>query len=154
LTTVESAFRIDLDALMRRGFIRLGGRSGCAMQFSGYHHDLDVDCEARVGDPSNSFIRLQYAMDDYWTGEEPTHDGLGADIAAATRPVVDNKLLAEPLRQPLSHQAREDVGRAARRERHDDAHRPRRIGLRKSEARDGRERGGTRGQVQKISAAE
>jgi hypothetical protein len=32
--------------------------------------DLDVDCEARVGDPSNSWIRLQYAMDDYWTGEE------------------------------------------------------------------------------------
>src|SRR5262245_59929423 len=26
------------------------------------------------------------------------HDRLGADIAAATRPVVDNKLLAEPLR--------------------------------------------------------
>src|SRR5262245_41560680 len=38
-----------------------------------------------------------------------------ADIAAATRPVVDNKLLAEPLRQPLTHQARRDVGRAARR---------------------------------------
>jgi hypothetical protein len=32
--------------------------------------------------------------------------GLGADIAAATRPVVDNELLSEPLRQPLSDQAR------------------------------------------------
>jgi hypothetical protein len=47
-------FGSTFDALMRRGFIRLGARSGCKMQFSGYHHDLDVDCEARVGDPSNS----------------------------------------------------------------------------------------------------
>src|SRR5262245_15084479 len=43
------------------------------------------------------------------------HDGLGADIAAATRPVVDNKLLSEPLRQPLSDQAREDVDRKSTR---------------------------------------
>jgi len=26
-----------------------------------------------------------------------THDRLGTDVAAATRPVIDNKLLAEPL---------------------------------------------------------
>src|SRR6516164_7892918 len=37
-----------------------------------------------------------------------TYNRLGADIAAATRPVVDNKLLAEALRQPLPHQARDD----------------------------------------------
>src|SRR5262245_23515477 len=41
-----------------------------------------------------------------------THDRLGADIAAATRPVIDNKLLAEPLREPLADQARGDVGAA------------------------------------------
>ena len=41
------------------------------------------------------------------------HDRLGADIAAGARPVLDNELLAEPLRQPLTHQARDDVGRAA-----------------------------------------
>ena len=34
----------------------------------------------------------------------------------------------------------------------DDAHRPRRIGLRPSEARDGRERGSARGQMQKLSS--
>ena len=41
------------------------------------------------------------------------HDGLGADIAAGARPVLDDELLAEPLRQPLPHQPRDDVGRAA-----------------------------------------
>ena len=41
------------------------------------------------------------------------HDRLGADIAAGTRPVLDDEWLAKPLRQPLTDQAREDVGRAA-----------------------------------------
>src|SRR5262245_44384664 len=68
------------------------------------------------------------------------HCGLGADIAAATRPIVDNELLAEPLRQPLSDQAREDVGRAGRGEWHDQTHRSRRIGLRQCDARNSRPR--------------
>ena len=42
------------------------------------------------------------------------HDRLGADVAAGARPVLDDEGLAEPLRQPLTHQARHDVGRAAR----------------------------------------
>src|SRR5215467_8880207 len=42
-----------------------------------------------------------------------TYNRLGADIAAATRPVVDHELLAEALRQPLTDQARDDVRRAA-----------------------------------------
>ena len=41
------------------------------------------------------------------------HDRLGGDIAAGTWPVLDDELLAEPLRQPLAHQTRDDVGRAA-----------------------------------------
>ena len=41
------------------------------------------------------------------------HDRLGADIAAGTRPVLDDEWLAKPLRQPLTHQARDDVVRAA-----------------------------------------
>ena len=36
----------------------------------------------------------------------------------------------------------------------DDAHRPRRIGLRPRDARDGRERGGARGQMQKLFGGE
>src|SRR5262249_51671863 len=80
------------------------------------------------------------------------HDGLGADIAAAPGLVADKNWLPEPLRQPLSDQAREDVRRAGRGEWHDQTHRPRRIGLRPRDARHGWERGSARGQMQKISA--
>ena len=82
------------------------------------------------------------------------HDRLGADIAAGTRPVVDDELLAEPLRQPLTDQARDDVGRAAGGIANNDAHRPRRIGLRPCEARHGRQRGSARGQMQKLYGGE
>ena len=81
-----------------------------------------------------------------------THDRLGANIVAGARPVLDDEWLAEPLRQPLSHQAREDVGRAAGGKADDDAHRPRRIGLRPSDARHGRQRGSARGQMQEFAA--
>ena len=42
------------------------------------------------------------------------HDRLGADVATGTRPVLDDELLTEPLRQPLPHRARGDIGRTAR----------------------------------------
>src|SRR5262245_61515984 len=71
---------------------------------------------------------------------------------AAARPVVDNKLLAKPFRQPLPHQACSYVGAAARSKADDHAHRPRRIGLRPRDARHGWQRGSARGQMQKISA--
>src|SRR5262245_4082868 len=80
------------------------------------------------------------------------HDRLGADVGAATRPVVDYELLAEPLRQPLADQAGRDVVRAGGRDRHDQTHRPRWIGLRPSDARDGRQRSSACGEMQKLSA--
>ena len=80
------------------------------------------------------------------------HDRFGADIAGAARPVVDDDGLAEPLREPLADQAREDVTGAAGREADHDAHRPRRIGLRPCNERHGRKRGSTRCQMQKVSA--
>src|SRR5215469_7596667 len=80
------------------------------------------------------------------------HDRLGADVSASARPVVDDKLLAETLRQPLTDQARRDVTCAARGKADNDAHRPRRIGLRPRDARGRRERGSARGQMQKLSA--
>jgi hypothetical protein len=75
-STVESAFRIDIDVLRRRlrrhGMIPLGPRAGCVMpragcvmQFSG----CDVECEAHFDEPWNSWVRLKYRMTDYWTGE-------------------------------------------------------------------------------------
>ena len=81
------------------------------------------------------------------------HDRFGAEIAAGARPVLDDELLTEPLRQPLPHQARKNIGRAAGGEADDDAHRVGRIGFRQGEARDGRQRDGARGQMQKMAAA-
>ena len=49
--------------------------------------------------------------------------GLGGDDAAGAGPVVDHELLAEALLQLLGHQARGDVGDAARPVGHDDADR-------------------------------
>jgi hypothetical protein len=31
--------------------IRLGVRGGCVMHFSGYWHDLDVECETHIDGP-------------------------------------------------------------------------------------------------------
>ena len=69
------------------------------------------------------------------------HHGLCADVASGARSILGNEWLPKPLRQPLPHEAREDVGAASRRERNDYPYRPRRIGLRQRQARSDRERG-------------
>jgi hypothetical protein len=61
-------------------------------------------------------------------------------------------LLAEPLRQLLSDQTSNGIGRAAWRVANDDLHRPRRIGLRPCDARHGRQRSSARRQMQKFAA--
>jgi hypothetical protein len=60
---------------------------------------------------------------------------LGGDITTSAGPVLNDEGLPEMLRQPLSDQPRDDVVTATGSEAHDDAHRPRRIGLRPREAR-------------------
>jgi hypothetical protein len=74
----------------------------------------------------------------------------------ATRPdhILDDELLPERAREVLTDDAANNVGRSAGSERNDHSDRPRRIGLRASDARDNRQRGGASGQVQKISAGE
>jgi len=57
------------------------------------------------------------------------HDRLGGDVGAGARPVLDDELLAQSLRQRLCHQAGHDVSAAARRKSNDDPHRFCRIGL-------------------------
>ena len=74
-------------------------------------------------------------------------DRLRGDTTPCARPVLDDELLAEVLRQPLPHQAREHVGRAARRKADDDPHRPGRIGLRPHNSRQSRQRGSARAQI-------
>jgi len=80
------------------------------------------------------------------------HDAFSADVAAGTRSVLNDEWLPEPLRQRLTHEARDGVGCLACRKLDDDAHRPRRIGLRPSEARGRRQRGAARGQFQECAA--
>jgi len=80
------------------------------------------------------------------------HDRLGSDIATGACPVLNDKLLTEALRQPLTDQARIDVESATGGKANEDSHRPRRIGLRPRDTRDGRQRGSARGQMQKFSA--
>src|SRR5271169_3758430 len=79
-------------------------------------------------------------------------DRLRANIATGAWPVLDEEVLSEPLRQPLRHQARDDVGAAAGGKADDQAHRPRRIGLRPCDTQHGRHGGSTRYQMQKLAA--
>ena len=51
------------------------------------------------------------------------HDRLSADIAACACPVLNNECVPKPLRQRLTHEARNAVGCLACRKGNDDAHR-------------------------------
>ena len=68
-------------------------------------------------------------------------DQRGRDVAIGADAVLDDEGLAEPLRQPLPHEPRHDVGRATGAEADDEAHRTRRIFVGKRNARGHRERG-------------
>ena len=81
------------------------------------------------------------------------HDKLGADIAGAAGPVIDDELLAEMLRQRIRQQPRGDVGSDAGRIGHDDAHRPRRVIRRAGDARQCGKRGRAGAEMQKLAAA-
>ena len=61
---------LDIDAMMRWGAIKPGAHLAGEIGFSFYDDPLDVKFESRVGDPWESWLRLKYAMADYWTGEE------------------------------------------------------------------------------------
>src|SRR5262249_1479803 len=80
------------------------------------------------------------------------HDYLGSDIGAGARPILDDERLAEALGELLADQARDNVGSAAGWITDNDAHRPRRVGLRPRDTRHRRERGSARGQMQKFAA--
>src|SRR5262249_168293 len=80
------------------------------------------------------------------------HDGLGSYVGTSTRSVLNDEWLAKSLRQPLPHRTCNGLGIAASGKADEDAHRPRRVGLRRSEARHGRQRGSAHCQMQKISA--
>jgi hypothetical protein len=79
-------------------------------------------------------------------------DSLGSNIASGTRSVLDNERLVESLREPAADQTRKDVCGAPGRKAHDQAHRTRRVRLRRSDLRRSRERSRARGKMEESSA--
>src|SRR5260221_4875729 len=77
-------------------------------------------------------------------------DRFEPDVAAGSRPVLDDERATELLGEPLGNQARVDVVRAAGRKTDNEAHRPGRIGLRPREARGRLQRGSARGETEKL----
>ena len=68
--TVESALKLDVDAMMRTGAIEPGAHVGGEMTFRLDDDELAIQFEALAGDPADSWRRLRYAIRDYWTGEQ------------------------------------------------------------------------------------
>jgi hypothetical protein len=66
---------------------------------------------------------------------------VAGEIAVRARPVLHHDRLAEARAQRLTQRAGDEVGRAARRERHQQADRPRGIWLRRRGAGEHREHG-------------
>src|SRR6516225_1017830 len=81
-----------------------------------------------------------------------THNPAGTDGAAGPGDVLDQNGLTERCLHAFGERARDNVGRSARWERCDNGDRSRRIGLRRSDAPNYRQRGSACGQMQKISA--
>ena len=50
--------------------VRPGARVSCELGFFLDDDEIVIRCEAQVDAPGGSFVRLRYAMVDYWTGEE------------------------------------------------------------------------------------
>src|SRR5262245_64373162 len=91
--------------------------------------EVQLVVERRVDRVSRSVKQERVAV------RRRAHDCFGPDIAATARPVVDDKWLAEPFRQPLTQEARNNVLRAYAGNGADDAYRPRGIRVRPGEAR-------------------
>ena len=79
------------------------------------------------------------------------HHRLRGDVTGGAGPVVDEELLSQTVREPLSDQARNNVDLAAGRKPDDNADRPLRIGLRSRDPRRCWQRRGAHGQMQKCS---
>ena len=76
--------RLDIDDMMQWGGIRAFARLAGEMRFNFYGDQIEVKFESRVGEPWESWLRLKYAMADYWTGEEVEIDD--KIFLATTRP--------------------------------------------------------------------
>src|SRR5512132_2790059 len=68
--TVESALRLDIDSMMRRGAIQPDCHVTGEMQLHFYDAHIDVIFESRAGSDGDGWLRLRYQMTDYWSGHE------------------------------------------------------------------------------------
>src|SRR5262245_39726922 len=105
-------------------------------------HDNNAGDRRDVADKIETKLFVQRSIDRVCRSDKKervairgrTHDGLGGYIATSTWPVLDDEWRAEPFRQPLAHQTCGYVETAASGSADYQAHRPRRISLRRSEA--------------------
>jgi hypothetical protein len=67
--TVESALRLDIDDMMQWGGIRAFARLAGETRFNFCVDQIEVKFGSRVGEPWEIWLRLKYAMADYWAGE-------------------------------------------------------------------------------------
>ena len=95
-------------------------------------------------------VRLRPAEQDRVAVGPGAGDGGGTERGAAAADVLDHHG-AEQRLDPVRPWATDGVERTARRKRNHEPDRPRRIGLRPRDARECRQRGGTRRQMQKSS---
>src|SRR5262245_22594250 len=79
-------------------------------------------------------------------------NAIGCQVAAGTRHIIDHDRFAPDFGKLLSDQARDYVVRTPRCKTDEQTHRPARISLRPSEARDGWEHGAASGYTQKTTA--
>lgn len=82
--TVESALKLDIDAMIRARIILPGAHVGGEMKFQFYDDELCVQFKALAVNPWNSWIRLRYVISDYWTGEQ--HEINDTVYLATSRP--------------------------------------------------------------------
>ena len=68
--TVESAWRFDIDALVRAGAIKPGAYVEGSLKLPSCDDELAIEFESSATNPRNSWLRLRYAIRDYWTGEQ------------------------------------------------------------------------------------
>src|SRR5438874_10565966 len=113
--------------------------NACDRRYITYEIEIEVVKKRRVDGVRRARQQKRIAV------RAGTRDRLGGEIAAGTRPGLDDELLAKSLRQPLRHQTREDVICATGCESDDDANRPGGISLRASKAGCGSQPSRTRG---------
>jgi hypothetical protein len=82
--TVESAVSLDIDELIRAGVIQPGSHAVGRLKYRFNDDESFIQFEALAGNPWDSWIRLQYAVTDCWSGRP--HDIDDKILLAASEP--------------------------------------------------------------------